>query len=83
MAKIAKKIVSYVRGESKGGQGALLFATLPSFRKTTYVPTKVWICKKILWYKCTDDQLNTFLTDLLCDQSKSEEKVFNWPQGHP
>ena len=46
---------------------------------------KYGFCKKLLWYKWTSDQLNTFfphfLTGLLCDQSKSEEKSVQLVRG--
>ena len=44
---------------------------------------KYGFCKKLLRYKCTSDQLNTFfLTVCTANQSKVWKKVFNWSEVH-
>ena len=48
--------------------------------------TKIWICKKLLRYKWTSDQLNTFFLTfwLVCcvTSQKVRKKVFNWSEVH-
>ena len=46
---------------------------------------KYGFCKKLLWYKWTSDQLNTFFLTFRLQQKPSQKvrkKVVNWPEVH-
>ena len=40
------------------------------------------LCKKLLWYKWTSGQLNTFLPDQHWSGQKVRKKAFNWSEVH-
>ena len=55
-------------------------------RKIEDVGLKYGFCKKLIWYKWTSDQLNTFVLTFFPDQhwsgQKVRKKVFNWSEVH-